>query len=136
MDEIINLRNQVDQFDQKLYPVREKSEELFKELSVPENQEKYIKMIGELSSVWRTLEKSKDVGGLGIMDWWTKEERDKDVKSTKNIIDDILKIKKFKTPAPKQDINLKNRSKWLDFIRELINELDSLNFKSERNSPN
>ena len=82
-------------------------------------------MIGELSSVWRTLEKSKDVGGFGIMDWWTKEERDKDVKSTKNIIDDILKIKKFKTPAPKQNINLRNRSKWLDFIRELINELDS-----------
>lgn len=125
LDEIINLRNQVDQFDQKLYPIREKSEELFKELSIPENQEKYKKMIGELSSVWRTLEKSKDLGGFGIMDWWTKEERDKDVKSTKNIIDDILKIKKFKTPAPKQDINLKNRSKWLDFIRELINELDS-----------
>ena len=113
MDEIINSRNQVDQFDQKLYPIREKSEELFKELSIPENQEKYKKMIGELSSVWRTPEKSKDLGGFGIMDWWTKEERDKDVKSTKNIIDDILKIKKFKTPAPKQDINLKNRSKWL-----------------------
>ena len=48
LDEIIKLRNEVDQFDQKLYPIREKSEELFKELSIPENQRKYKNMINKL----------------------------------------------------------------------------------------
>ena len=124
LDEIIKLRNEVDQFDQKLYPIREKSEELFKELSIPENQEKYKNMINKLESVWSTLEKNKDSGGFGIFDWLTEGSRDEDVKSTKSIINEILQIKKFKTPAPKQNINLKNRARWKAFIEELIDELN------------
>ena len=125
LDQIIELRNEVDQLDQKLYPRREKSEQLFKELSMPKNQEKYKEMIEKLNEVLETLENSKDLGGLGIKDWWTREERDSDVKSTENIIADILKIKKFDTPKPKQDINLKNRVHWMQFINELIRELES-----------
>ena len=127
LDKIILLRNEVDKLDEKLSKAREEFPKLFVELASEVGEKSYADILIKLKTAKNSLESAKETGGIGFWDWLIIDSRKKEANNAKQLIEEVVNLKKFKTSIPKDSLTLKNINTWKKFIEELYSELEIYN---------
>jgi len=127
LDKIISLRNEVDKLDEKLSKAREEFPKLFIELASEIGEKNYSDILIKLKTAKNSLDLAKETGGLGFWDWLNEDTRKKEANNAKQLIEQLMNLKKFKTSMPKDSLTLKNINIWKKFIDELYKELEIYN---------
>lgn len=107
LDKIILLRNEVDKLDEKLSKAREEFPKLFVELASEVGEKSYADILIKLKTAKNSLESAKETGGIGFWDWLIIDSRQKEANNAKQLIEEVVNLKKFKTSIPKDSLTLK-----------------------------